>query len=149
MSNKPTDSSSQATPTTSAEDTTALRIGDVAEDILAAKLSPSVEVAVAAAGTELSGGGAGSGAADPGARVEDKRPAGGLLANLDLSLAEIKLTDSPKKKKITKVHLILLLCTVHEYPDNGLTPRTVNGYLCDTASLNFDFGWRGSVGSIG
>jgi hypothetical protein len=147
VSNKPADSSSQATPTTSAEDTTALEKGDIAEDILSAKLSPSVEVA--AAGTELSGGGAGSGAADPGARAEDKRPAGGLLANLDLSLAEIKLSDSPKKKKITKVHLVLFLYTVHEYPDNGLTPRTVNGYLCDTASLNFDFGWRGSVGSIG
>ncbi len=127
MSNKPADSSSQATPTTSAEDTTALRIGEIAEDILAAKLSPSVEVAAAAAGavTELSGSGAGAvaadpgaraadpgaRAADPGARAEDKRSAGGLLANLDLSLAEIKLSDSPKKKKITKVHLILFLYT--------------------------------------
>ncbi len=145
MSNKPADSSSQATPTTSAEDTTALRIGDMAEDILEAKLSPSVEVAAAAAGagTESSCGGARAGAVDPLARAEDKRPAGGLLSNLDLSLAEIKLSDSPKKKKITKVHLVLFLCTVHEYPDNDFD--TVNGYLCDTASLNFDFGWRGSV----
>jgi hypothetical protein len=113
VSNKPADSSSQATPTTSAEDTTALRIGDFAEDVLAAKLSPSVEVAAAAAGagTESSGSGVAAGAADPGARAEDKRPAGGLLANLDLSLAEIKLSDSPKKKKITKVHLILFLYT--------------------------------------
>jgi hypothetical protein len=36
-------------------------------------------------------------------KVEEKRPAAGLLANLDLSLAELKLIDSPKKKKITKV----------------------------------------------
>jgi hypothetical protein len=117
------------------------------EDVLAAKLSPSVEVAAATAGagTESSGRGAGSGAADPGTRAEDKRPAVGLLANLDISLAEIKLSDSPKKKKITKVRLILFWYTVHEYPDNGLTSRTVHGYLCDTASLNFDFGWRGSV----
>jgi hypothetical protein len=144
VSNKPADSSSQATPTTSAEDTTAPRIGDIAEDILAAKLSPSVEVAAAAAGAVTESSGSGAGAADPGTRAEDKRPAGGLLANLDLSLAEIKLSDSPKKKKITKVHLILFLYT-HEYRDNDLTPRTVNGYLCDTASLNFDFGWRRSV----
>ncbi len=41
---------------------------------------------------------------EPGRR-EDKKPPGGLLANLDLSLAEIKLSDSPNKKKITKVRL--------------------------------------------
>lgn len=44
-------------------------------------------------------------AGDHEAAGEDKkRPAvmGGLLANLDFSLAEIKLSDSPKKKKITK-----------------------------------------------
>ena len=45
-------------------------------------------------------------AAEPGGREGNKKHeplGGGLLANLDLSLSEFKLSDSPKKKKITKV----------------------------------------------
>jgi hypothetical protein len=109
VSSKSTDSSSsQAAPATSAEDTAALKIGEIAEDVLAAKLSPSVEVAAPAGNVpELGGSRVGAGAAETGAQVEDKRSASGLLANLDLSLAEIKLSDSPKKKKITKVHNVV------------------------------------------
>lgn len=88
-----------ATKTTGDEEAAASVLVDVQPSL--ATFSQTEEMNAASGGAEEEGGTEAVPA--EAARSEERRPAGGLLANLDLSLAEFKLSDSPKKKKITKV----------------------------------------------